>query len=196
MIYGYARVSTKGQAKDGNSLESQIAILSENGATKIYSDSFTGTKTNRPNFNKLLEELKEGDTLIVTKLDRFARSMTQGSELVNELINRGIKVNILNIGMMDNTPSSKLIRNIFFSFAEFERDMIIQRTQEGKAIAKTKEGFKEGRPKAYTKEQLDHALNMLTINGGDKSYKEVERLLGISKSTLIREVKKRKLEEV
>ena len=106
-------ISTKGQAKDGNSLESQIEILRENGAVEIYSDSFTGTKTDRPEFNKLLEVLKAGDTLMVTKLDRFARSMTQGSELVNELINKGIKVNILNIGMMDNTPASKLIRNIF-----------------------------------------------------------------------------------
>lgn len=195
MIYGYARVSTKGQAKDGNSLESQIELLKSNGAEKIYSDSFTGTKTDRPNFNKLINKLKTGDTLIVTKLDRFARSMTQGSELVNELIKRGIKVNILNIGIMDNTPSSKLIRNIFFSFAEFERDMIIERTQEGKAIAKTKEGFKEGRPKKYTSNQLDNALSMLTVNGGNKSYNEVAELLGISKSTLIRENNKRKFKE-
>lgn len=193
MIYGYARVSTKGQAKDGNSLESQIELLKDNGAEEIYSDSFTGTKTDRPQFNELLEKLQKGDTLIVTKLDRFARSMTQGSELVNSLIERGIKVNILNIGVMDNTPASKLIRNIFFSFAEFERDMIVERTQEGKAIAKTKEGFKEGRPKKYTVKQLDNALSMLTVNGGDRSYNEVAELLGISKSTLIRENNKRKL---
>lgn len=193
MIYGYARVSTKGQAKDGNSLESQIEILKSNGAEKIFSDSFTGTKTDRPNFKKLLNKLNPGDTLMVTKLDRFARSMTQGSELVNELIDKGIRVNILNIGIMDNTPASKLIRNIFFSFAEFERDMIIERTQEGKAIAKTKEGFKEGRPKKYTSNQIDNALSMLTINGGNKSYNQVSELLGISKSTLIRENNKRKV---
>lgn len=192
MIYGYARVSTKRQAKDGNSLESQIELLKSNGAVKIYSDRFTGTKTDRPEFNRLLAELKAGDILIVTKLDRLARSITQGSELVNQLINKGIKVNILNIGIMDNTPSSKLIRNIFLSFAEFERDMIVERTQEGKAIAKTKEGFKEGRPKKYTDKQLDNALSMLTVNGGDKSYNEVAELLGISKSTLIRENNKRK----
>lgn len=193
MIYGYARVSTKGQAHDGNSLESQREILKQNGATKIYEDSFTGTKTERPQFSKLLEKLKEGDTIIVTKLDRFARSMTQGSELVSELVNKGIKVNILNIGVMDNTPASKLIRNIFFSFAEFERDMIVERTQEGKAIARTKEGFKEGRPREYTKKQLDHALGLLAINGGDKSYNEVVEITGISKSTLIRENNKYKL---
>lgn len=190
MIYGYARVSTKCQAKDGNSLENQIKILKENGATEIYADSFTGTKTNRPEFTKLLEVLKAGDTLIVTKLDRFARSMTQGSNLVTELIQKGIKVNILNVGIMDNTPSSKLIRNIFFAFAEFERDMIVDRTQEGKAIAKTKEGYTEGRPKKFSREKIKYALSLLNIFGGDKSYKEVEKLMGISKSTLIREAKK------
>jgi|GEM_PF-6490729 len=87
--------------------------------------------------------------------DRIERSMTKGSELVNNLIKRGI---------MDNTPSSKVIRNIFFSFAEFERDMIVERTQEGKVIAKTKKGFKEVRPKVYTKKQLDIAIKMLIIN--------------------------------
>ena len=191
-FFDYARVSTKGQANDGNSLESQIEKLKDNGADKVYQDSFTGTKTDRPEFTKLLNELKAGDTLVVCKLDRFARSMTQGSELVNELIEKGIKVNILNIGVMDNTPASKLIRNIFFSFAEFERDMIVERTQEGKAIARTKEGFKEGRPKSYTDKQLQHALSLLSVNGGDKSYNEVVEITGISKSTLIRENNKRK----
>lgn len=185
MIYGYSRVSTKGQ-KDGNSLEGQEQLLKANGATEIYSDSFTGTKIERPELDKLLSILKEGDTLIVSKLDRVARSLSQGSELVNELINKGIKVNILNIGIMDNTPASKLIRNIFFSFAEFERDMIVERTQEGKAIAKTKEGFTEGRPKKHTPKQLKHALSFLSINGGEYSYKQVAELTGISKSTLIR----------
>lgn len=186
MIYGYARVSTKGQANDGNSLEVQRKLLKENGAAVIFEDSFTGTKTDRPEFKRLLENIKEGDTLIVTKLDRFARSMTQGSQLVTELINRGVKINILNIGIMDNTPASKLIRNIFFSFAEFERDMIVERTQEGKAIAKTKAGFTEGRPKKYTQKQMKHALSLLSINGGDKSYNAVVEITGISKSTLIR----------
>ncbi|WP_195269294.1 recombinase family protein [Eubacterium sp. 1001713B170207_170306_E7] len=182
MIYGYARVSTKGQAKDGNSLESQERQLKDNGAQVIYKDSFTGTKKERPELSKLLAEIKKGDTLIVTKLDRIARSMSQGSELVNSLISKGIKVNILNIGTMDNTPTSNLIRNIFFAFAEFERDMIVERTQEGKAIAKNNPDFKEGRPKKYSKQQLEHALSLLKNN----SYSQVEKMTGISKSTLIR----------
>ena len=186
MVYGYARVSTKGQAKDGNSLEAQDTLLKVNGAEKIYIDSFTGTVTDRPEFPTLLKELKEGDTLIVTKLDRIARSMMQGSELINNLISRGIRVNILNIGIMDNTPSSKLIRNIFFSFAEFERDMIVERTQEGKQIARQREDFREGRPKKYSRKQIDHALQLKE----SCSYLQVEELTGISKSTLIRAKRK------
>ena len=186
MIYGYARVSTKGQAKDGNSLEAQEQTLKEHGAVKIYKDAFTGTKTDRPQFEELMKLLEEGDTLMVTKLDRFARSMIQGSELVKELINKGIKVHILNIGLMDNKPTSTLIRNIFFAFAEFERDMIIERTSEGKERAKKREDFREGRPNVYTKKQIDHALSLLENN----SYKQVEQLTGISKSTLIRAKRK------
>ena len=83
---------------------------------------------------------------------------------------------------MDNTPSSKLIRNVFFAFAEFERDMIIERTTEGKAIAKQNPDFREGRPKKYSKKQIQHALELLKNN----SYKQVEDMTGISKSTLIR----------
>lgn len=191
MIYGYARVSTKGQAKDGNSLEAQTKALKEAGATTIYADAFTGTKTDRPEFDKLLKRIKEGDTLIVTKLDRFARSMSQGSELVSKLIDRGIRVYILNIGVMDSTPSSKLIRNVFFAFAEFERDMIVERTQEGKAIARKNPDFKEGRPNKYSRAQITHGLELLK----NHSYKQVEELTGISKSTLIRakrELKKKR----
>ena len=186
MIYGYARVSTKGQAKDGNSLEAQEKALRESGANEIYVDAFTGTKTDRPEFDKLMDKIQKGDTLIVTKLDRFARSMTQGSELVSDLVEKGIKVYILNIGVMDNTPSSKLIRNVFFAFAEFERDMIVERTMEGKAIAKQNPDFREGRPKKYSRKQIEHALELLESN----SYKQVEDMTGISKSTLIRAKKK------
>ena len=94
MIYGYARVSTKGQAKDGNSLEAQERLLRDNGATKIYHDAFTGTKVDRPKLNELLALLTEGDTLIVTKLDRLGRSLSKTSELITELIERGITINI------------------------------------------------------------------------------------------------------
>lgn len=189
MIYGYCRVSTKGQAKDGNSLEAQQNILKEHGVldSNIYYDSFTGTKMDRPNFDILLSMLQSGDTLVVTKLDRFARSVSQATDLITNLIDKGIRVNVTTIGMMDNSSTSTLIRNVLLSFAQFERDMIVERTQEGKAIAKTKAGFKEGRPKEYTDAQLDHAMKLLESN----SYKQVEEMTRISKSTLQREKRKR-----
>lgn len=81
------------------------------------------------------------------------------------MLDKGIRIHILNIGYMDQTPESKLIRNIFFSFAEFERDLIVERTQEGKAIAKLKSNYKDGRPKKYNKRQLDHAVGLLNCMG-------------------------------
>lgn len=182
MIYGYARVSTKKQAKDGNSLEAQEKLLKENGAEAIFKDSFTGTKSHRPELDKLLNILQSGDTLIITKLDRIARSTTQGIDLIQKLLDKGVVVHVLNMGLMDNTPTGKLIRSIFFAFAEFERDMIVERTSEGKEIARLNPDFKEGRPKKFNSKQLSHAIGLLE----DHSYKEVEEITGISKSTLIR----------
>ncbi len=186
MKYGYIRVSTAKQANDGNSLEAQENQLLENGIPKenIFKDVYTGVKADRPNFTKLLKILKDGDTLVVTKLDRFARSMIEVSKIVNELIEKGVKVHVLNIGMMDNTPNSRLIRNIFFSFAEFERDMIVERTQAGKEIAKQDPDFRDGRPKKYTKKQLEYAKQLKLEE--KKTYKQIQLLLGISKATLCR----------
>lgn len=182
MIYGYARVSTKGQAKDGNSLDAQEKQLRENGAEEIFIESFTGVKMERPELDKLLEYLQNGDTLIVTKLDRFARSVSQASNLITMLIDKGVRVNVLNLGILDNSSVSTLMRNILLSFAQFERDMIVERTQEGKAIARQREDFREGRPKKYGKKQIIHALELLESH----SYKQVEEITGISKSTMIR----------
>lgn len=197
MIYGYARVSTAGQ-KDGNSLEAQERALKEAGAIEIYSESFTGTKKDRPVLNELLDKLEAGDTLIVTKLDRMARSAIAGAKIVQELLDRGVKVDILNMGRLDNTPASKLVRQIFFAFAEFERDMIVERTTEGKAIAKerakaTGEVFKEGRPKKYSKAQLDHAME---LREQGYSIKKVSEMTGISEATIKREQAKRRAEGV
>lgn len=187
MIYGYGRVSTKKQAKDGNSLEAQERLLKEHGATVIYMDTFTGTKVNRPEFDKLLKKLKDGDTLVVAKLDRFARSVSQASDLITELIDKGIRVDVCNLGILDNSSMSTLMRNILLSFAQFERDMIVERTQEGKAIAKQNPDFREGRPKKFSKAQIAHAVSLLD----EYSYKQVEQMTGISKSTLIRKRKEK-----
>ncbi|QSN68895.1 recombinase family protein [Mammaliicoccus sciuri] len=181
MKYGYARVSTLHQ-----DLAAQIHQLEREGCDKIYKDKFTGTKRDRPNFNELLEVLKEGDTLAVTKLDRFARTTSDGINVIKELFEKGVKVHILKMGLVEDTPTGRLILSVMLAFAEFERDMIVERTQEGKAIAKQNPNFREGRPNKYGKEQVEHALKLLET----KSYKQVEALTGISKSTLFRAKKK------
>ena len=191
-IYGYARVSTKGQEKNGNSLEAQEVALREKGATIIYKDAFTGTTADRPEFDKLKAVLKSGDTLMVTKLDRIARSASQGIQIVDNFLNQGVCVNILNMGTMDNTANGKLIRNIMFAFAEFERDMIVQRTMEGKAIARTKPGFREGRPQALDKRHKDKALELLKTY----SYSEVSEMVEVSKRTLMRYKKESGVEKL
>jgi DNA invertase Pin-like site-specific DNA recombinase len=181
MKYGYARVSTASQ-----DLQFQLEALKAEGCDTIYSEKFTGTKKERPQFKELLSVLKAGDTLTVTKLDRFARSTSDAIETVKKLFKRGVKVHVLNMGLVEDTPTGRLIFNILSSFAEFERDMIVERTQEGKAIARQKEGFKEGRPNKFSKKHIQNALDLLETN----SYKQVEEFTGISKSTLIRAKKK------
>lgn len=190
MVYGYARVSTKGQARDGNSLEGQkVELLKQNVPEEnIYADVFTGTKLERPNFDVLIEKLEKGDTLVVTKLDRLSRSVSQASALITDLLDKGVTVNVVNLGVLSNDSVNTLMRNVLLSFAQFERDMIVQRTQEGKAIAKaTNPAFREGRPKKWSKEQLDHAMELLETH----SYSQVTKLTGISKTTLVREKKER-----
>lgn len=194
-VIGYARVSTRNQL-DGNSLEQQLGLITNRYPTAIIYEESKSSMKERKVFKKVIEALNEGDTLVVTTLDRFCRTVKEGLEIIDLLMDKGVRIHILNMGLIEDTPMGRLIVTNLLAFAEFERSMIVERTQTGKAIAKTKEGWKEGRPKLYTKEQLDNALSMLTVNGGNRSYKEVERLLGISKSTLIRENNKRKVEIV
>ena len=147
MIYGYARVSTKGQDRYGNSREVQEQALREAGAEKVFYDSYTGTKKHRPALDELLAVLSEGDSVVVTKLDRIARNTRDGIDIIDTILGKGCAVRILNMGMFDNTPTGKLMRTMMLAFAEFERDMIVQRTAEGKAVARQREDYQEGRPR-------------------------------------------------
>lgn len=186
MIYGYARVSSKSQAATGNGLEEQIASLQAAGCEKIYKEQYTGTTTERPKFMELLDKLQQGDTLTVTKLDRFARTASEGSQLIRDLLNRHIKVHVLNMGIIDDTPVGRVISNVLLAFAQFERDMIVERTQAGKAIARTKDGYREGRPPIDAAKK-DHAVHLILDE--HMSYEEVAKITGISKSTLVRSVR-------
>ena len=185
--YGYARVSTMHQ-----DLQVQLKQLENENCDKIYSEKYTGTNKKRPEFQKLIDMLQEGDTLVVTKLDRFARSTQDALEIIKDLFERNIKVHVLNMGVIENTPTGRLIFTIFSAFAEFERDMIVERTQEGKFLAKQKPDLREGRPRKFSRQQINHALSLLE----NHSYKQVEDMTGISVSTLVRAKKKSKAEQI
>ena len=183
MIYGYARVSTATQGRDGNSLEEQVAALESYGCQHIIKEAFTGKTMDRPAFQGLLEKLVEGDTLVVTKLDRFARTAIDGVQTVRNLFDRGIRVHILNMGLIENTLTGNLILTVMLAFAEYERGMIVERTQTGKSVARLNPNFKDGRPRKFTDAQIQLALELLATG---KSYGQVQKMTGISKSTLVR----------
>lgn len=191
MIYGYARVSSAGQAIDGNSLEAQSELLKANGAQKIFSDVYTGTKLHRPELDKLMAEIQPGDTLMVAKLDRIARSVKGGIEIIDSLLAKDVSVNILNMGLMNNTSTGKLIRNVMLAFAEFERDMIVERTKEGKNIASQRPDYREGRkPTEYDRNLFDvlHEQvekRILTVTDAAKQ-------LGVTRQTWYRIAEQRK----
>ncbi|MCM3239605.1 recombinase family protein [Heyndrickxia oleronia] len=187
MKYGYARVSTIHQ-----DLELQLQQLEKENCDQIFSEKYTGKNKKREVFQKLINLLQEGDTLVVTKLDRFARSTQDALEIIKDFFNRNIKVHVLNMGIIENTPTGRLIFTIFSTFAEFERDMIVERTQEGKMLAKQNPDFREGRPKKFSRQQINHALSLLE----NHSYKQVEDMTGISVSTLVRANKKKREEKI
>ncbi len=180
MIYGYARVSTPKQANDCNGLEAQEKELKDNGATKIYYDSFTGTKTDRPALNELLSVVQSGDTIMVTKLDRLGRSVSQTTELIDVLIAKGITINVINLGILSKSSMSTFMRNMLLAFAQLERDLILERTSEGKAIKREKGELDEGRPRIET---LDFQKFLKKQKDGEMTVKECCEVLGISRAT-------------
>ncbi|MBQ8766549.1 MAG: recombinase family protein [Clostridia bacterium] len=147
MIYGYARVSSRSQL-DNYSLEQQEQeILQKYPDAIIYREQFTGTTVHRPIFQELIGKMQKGDMLVVTKLDRFARTTSEGIELVKKLFECGVSIHVFNIGLLENTTMGNFYLQIMLAVAELERNNIVERTQNGKAIARKKPGFKDGRKK-------------------------------------------------
>ncbi|CDB35742.1 putative DNA-invertase hin [Phascolarctobacterium sp. CAG:266] len=181
MKYGYVRVSTRKQQLKGNSIEEQTLKLEAEKCDEIIIEQFSGKTTHRPKLFALINRLKAGDTLVVTKLDRLARNVPEGIELIQALFTKGVNVHILNIGLLENTAMGNFFITVLLAFAEFERTLIYERTYEGRLIARTKNGYREGRPRIAS-DKIELALELKKT----RSYKEVERLTGISKSTLIR----------
>lgn len=133
MQYGYARGSTLSQ-----NTNEQLQQLLEHGVsrTNIFSEKFTGSKKDRPAFTSMLNKVRSGDIIVVTKLDRFARNTREALEIIEPLLDDDITINVLNLGTIENTPMGRMIVRTLLSVAEMERDMILERTQEGKAFAK------------------------------------------------------------
>ncbi|MBU8689491.1 recombinase family protein [Priestia megaterium] len=191
MKYGYARVSSVGQ-----NLTAQIRQLKEAGCEGIFKEKVSGRKKeDREQFNILLEKVEKGDTIVVTKLDRFARSTKDALSTIEYLNNKGVSLVVLNMGgdKVDTaTAIGKLMITVLSGIAEFEADMIKERQLEGIEEAK-KRGVYKGRPAKYTEKHrgLQHAIELFHNRDTNKlTVKEIEEITKISRATLYRAVKK------
>jgi DNA invertase Pin-like site-specific DNA recombinase len=178
MLVGYARVSTADQ-----SLDLQRDALRTAGVDRVFTDQASGRKDDRPGLAAALARLQAGDVLVVWKLDRLGRSLKHLVETVSALEQRGVGLRVLSGGIDTTSAAGRLVFGIFAALAEFEADLIRERTLAGLAAAK-KRGRTGGRPRVLTTKQLDHARMLVAL--GRASVKEVAATLGVSRSTLYR----------
>jgi DNA invertase Pin-like site-specific DNA recombinase len=183
MLFGYARVSTNEQ-----NLDLQIDELKRYGVSEenIYFDKVTGTSKERPSLNKLMSKLRSGDSLVVWRLDRIGRSVKHLVDMINELEEKNIDFISLKENIDTTTPTGKLMFHICSAFAQFERDIISERTKAGLRSARAR-GRLGGRP-SISKKKVDIALKMYYSK--DYSIKEILDTVGFSKTTLYRYIKK------
>jgi DNA invertase Pin-like site-specific DNA recombinase len=182
MIYGYARVSGTGQ-----DLELQVKELEQAGvpAENIYAEKFTGTTRNRPKWQKLYDNLQKGDTVYFTKVDRIGRTVRVAVDIVNDLLDKGIKVNVIQLGgFVDNkTAMGKIMFNFLSVMAEFEHDLIVERLANGKAYAKKHNpNYREGRPKR----RITNRYKRIYEYSLTHSIRETALTTGVSESTVKR----------
>ena len=179
MKIGYARISTKDQ-----SFDLQIDALKKEGCEKIYQEVVNGAKTERAVLNSLLKDLRANDTLVIWKLDRLGRSLKHLVELINYLIEKKVWLKSLNDPIDTTTAQGRLIFNIFSSLAEFERELIAERTQAGLSAARAR-GRKGGRPKGLSDKAKTTALAAETLYLERKlSVQQIADRLEITKKTL------------
>ncbi|MGX0978704.1 DNA invertase Pin-like site-specific DNA recombinase [Roseovarius sp. MBR-51] len=178
MIIGYARVST-----DDQSLDSQTDVLSDAGAGKIFADRISGSKRARPELDRMLDQLRNGDVVTVTKYDRLARSMKDLLEIVETIRARGAGFRSLAEDIDTTTPAGRLVFHVFASIAQFERERISERTREGLVSAR-KRGRIGGRPPALTTDQKNEVRRMRDVE--HRSITEIARLFNVSDRTIRR----------
>ena len=178
MIIGYARVST-----DDQNLDAQTDALSAAGAERIFADKISGSKRERPELTKMLDQLRPGDVVVVAKYDRLARSLRDLLDLVEAIKDRGAGFRSLAEDIDTTTPAGRLVFHVFASIAQFERERISERTREGIAAAR-KRGRVGGRPPALSAAQRDEVKRMRDEE--HRPLAEIARLFKVSTKTVRR----------
>jgi DNA invertase Pin-like site-specific DNA recombinase len=181
MLIGYARVST-----DDQNLDLQRDALTQAGCEQIYTDRVSGTKAERKGLTEALSHLRSGDTLVVWRLDRLGRSLRHLIDTVTDLQEREIGFKSLQESIDTTTSGGKLVFHIFGALAEFEREIIRERTKAGLTAARAR-GKSGGRPKALTDKQVE-MLNRLAADRNN-SIEDICKTLGISRMTYYRYIK-------
>ena len=184
MKIGYARVSTEEQ-----NLDRQIDILEQIGCGRIYEEKVSGIKKERPELNKMLDQIRTGDVIIISDLTRLSRSVKDLFSLVEQIEGKGANIKSIKESWVDTTTAQgKLMFTIFAGISQFERDLISQRTIEGLNAARAR-GKKGGRPKVNDK---DIKLAIKMYNSKNYSISEITKATGVSKTTLYRYINNNK----
>ena len=177
MLIGYARVSTQDQ-----NLDLQIEALTKAGCKKVFDDKISGSRAERPGLAKALEMLREGDTLVVWKLDRLGRSVKNLVDLVGALHKQGVQFKSLTDAIDTGTPSGRFFFHVMASLAEMERDLTVERTRAGLEVARQL-GRKGGRKRQMTDSKIESAKKLLATGVPPR---DVAKNLGVSVPTLYR----------
>jgi len=183
---GYARVSTKDQ-----NLSLQNDALQKEGCELIFEEKASGAKSDRPELRRMIDQLRKGDIVIIWKLDRLGRSLRDLVNLVTEIQDKGAGLKSLNDSIDTTTPQGKLTFHLFAALAEFERDIISERTKAGLESARAR-GRKGGRPKGLSEQAKNKAIIAETLyREGDFSVKQICQHLDIARSTFYKLLKHR-----
>ena len=183
MLIGYARVSTLDQ-----NLDRQNDALKAAGCERIYTDKMTGTKANRPGLDKLLDTLRAGDIVVIAELSRLGRSTRDLFALVDRIQDAGAHIKSLKENIDTTTPTGRLFFTMLAGLAQFERDLLSERTKDGLTAARAR-GRKGGRPLKYAPQEIARALSL--YQAGQHTVRQIEELTGVSKAKLYRALNSR-----